>query len=328
MSWLLADSSTIPEPNWGLMLLVAAILGGALGSWTAVLASRRFRRFLIGDAHFRRARWNFVELLLAALLMVLLPAVPWERCVPPTIRAQALKSEKETIEQHSDNDPEAADEEMSVDQLERAHPLFQLIAQRPSWWVMGLVFVLAVLSAPIAEELVFRLLFQGWLQTLESRSIDHVLRLPKGVVAWVGVAILFAAIHGRSADRLIAPEAVFDQSVRQLATEVLLVAVILGWLRVVRKVRFERLGFRAKRIGSDSLLGAAWACVAVGPVLALQFVLTQVFPNSVVDPFALLPFALVLGFLYWRTNRVVPGIVLHMCLNGVSVVGWILLHGT
>ncbi|GAB6166112.1 hypothetical protein JCM19992_21120 [Thermostilla marina] len=326
MSWLLADSSTLPEPNWGLMLLVAAILSGALGSWTAVVASRRFRRFLIGEGRFRAARWNFLELVLAATLMVLLPAVPWEKCVPPSIRTQALDCV---------NDPTAHQEEVSnategslpKDELRRAHPLFQLIAQRPSLWVKVLVFVLAVLSAPIAEELVFRLLFQGWLQTLESRFIDRRRQLPKGIIAWLVVAVLFAAVHQRSPEKLVAPEAALDLSVRQLATEVLLVVVIMGWLRWGRNLRFHRIGLRPKRLLGDVALGAAWAGVAVGPVLALQFALTQLFPNRVVDPIALLPFALVLGFLFWRTNRIVPGIVLHMCLNGVSVIGWILLYG-
>jgi membrane protease YdiL (CAAX protease family) len=56
------------------------------------------------------------------------------------------------------------------------------------------------------------------------------------------------------------------------------------------------------------------------PVFGLQWALKSVFPEHIApDPIPLLLFASVLGFLYFRTHRIVPSIVLHMALNGTTM---------
>jgi membrane protease YdiL (CAAX protease family) len=48
------------------------------------------------------------------------------------------------------------------------HPLVQLVIDKPSPALMVAAFVAAVIVAPICEEIIFRLLLQGWLERLED----------------------------------------------------------------------------------------------------------------------------------------------------------------
>jgi membrane protease YdiL (CAAX protease family) len=64
------------------------------------------------------------------------------------------------------------------------------------------------------------------------------------------------------------------------------------------------------------------------PLYLLQFAIAMVtIPRGIApDPFTLFPFALVLGYLYYRTHRIVPSMALHLALNGTSLLlAWILL---
>jgi membrane protease YdiL (CAAX protease family) len=63
------------------------------------------------------------------------------------------------------------------------------------------------------------------------------------------------------------------------------------------------------------------------PVFGLKLGLEKLLRGSpIVDPIALLLFALVVGTLYYRTHRIVPSMAAHMALNATSV--WILWLAT
>lgn len=69
--------------------------------------------------------------------------------------------------------------------IEREHVLLKRIAESPDIATIGFVAGLAVIAAPLKEELVFRVILQGWLTTF----------LPR-IVAVFSVATLFSLVHG------------------------------------------------------------------------------------------------------------------------------------
>ena len=144
--------------------------------------------------------------------------------------------------------------------VRQPHALLEMVAADPRlFWACA---VSAVIVAPITEELMFRVLLQGWLERLEM--------LPGRAVAPD-----FAAPP---------PEAT--------------------------------AGFASTAGETQS---SSPADVRPGPVSlflpALLFALVHGWP----DCLPLFVFALALGYLYRQTHRVVPCIVLHMCLNGGSM---------
>ena len=81
--------------------------------------------------------------------------------------------------------------------MKQDHPAEQSIRDQWSPTVAGLVLLSAVIMAPIAEELLFRGVLLGWLETVASRWNKG-----KGwgwVRTWLPnilVSVIFAAIHG------------------------------------------------------------------------------------------------------------------------------------
>ena len=80
-------------------------------------------------------------------------------------------------------------------------------------------------------------------------------------------------------------------------------------------------GFVPAKLWADVRLGLVAALAVVGPIQLLQVLLqTFVMPKEVAaDPLSIFVFAAVLGTLYCRTHRIVPGITLHVALNLTSL---------
>jgi len=123
------------------------------------------------------------------------------------------------------------------------HPMIDLIENRPSPLMLGLLSFLIVLVAPLTEELIIRVFLQGWLETFGNREDDlEPRRIPLGLVPILISSSTFAALHA-----------------------------------------------------------------GYGP-----------------DPIPIFILALGLGYVYSRTHRIWPGLVLHMSLNGSSTVALML----
>jgi hypothetical protein len=148
--------------------------------------------------------------------------------------------------------------------------------------------VSAVVVAPITEELIFRLLLQGWLERLEM--------LRQGVLSPPSDARPSEPIAGfaSAADALDMPPppAAFNpyQSPAQAAQH----------------------SATAAAGGNSTALRPGWFSLFTP---ALLFALVHGWP----DCLPLFVFALALGYLYRQTHRIVPCIVLHACLNGGSM---------
>jgi membrane protease YdiL (CAAX protease family) len=226
---------------------------------------------------------------------------------------------------------EAADGE----KVDTQHSAIDLLLQDGTAATWMLCFVAAVVVAPIAEEFLFRLVLQGRFEAVERGHRRSGMRLAcRGAGPILFSSILFAAIHFRQAAPPADPGDLKMAILFQICWSPLTVVYALAWLRF-RMPDFTAadLGIDPRKVKSDIGLGLMAFLAVACPIYLLQAVLTWLFawlwPNVATDPIPLFFFALVLGFLYYRTHRLLPAIVLHMALNGASLlIVWLSLSQT
>jgi membrane protease YdiL (CAAX protease family) len=193
------------------------------------------------------------------------------------------------------------------------HPLTQMVKKGGNVPVIVLVALLsAVISAPLVEELLFRLLLQGWLAAKIS------VRWSADWLSILIVSILFAAAHygGRTEH---------ESSVLFAALLGLAVAnfsfLLFGWgyFVWVRKIPMLEHLFDTNRTLSDLGFAAGLFILFAPFTFLLHGLIRAWFPEAVTDPIPLFFFSLLLGTLYAGTRRVFPCVILHACLNGFSL---------
>ena len=177
--------------------------------------------------------------------------------------------------------------------------------------------------APIVEELLFRLLLQGWLESLERR-IRRRLRLVRpwaaGILPVVVASVLFAVLHIRTPQ----PQEDLFTLVFQIgigaAASLLVAALLAVWLRLATGATLEDFGIVPGRLASDLRLGFAAFLAVTVPVYVVWIEAERLLPRNVIpDPIAIFFLSLALGTLYYRTHRILPCIVLHVCFNTLGV---------
>jgi membrane protease YdiL (CAAX protease family) len=148
-----------------------------------------------------------------------------------------------------------------------------------------LAFAAAVVVAPLCEELMFRLVLQGWLEKWEDRELGwrSAIGAPNELV------------------EVVAPDgaACTDASVaesRMLAEEL------------------ESLSLSPPPMTGVGGLPCGWFPIGLSSIL---FALAHVGWGP--DPVALFLLALILGYVYQRTHRIVPSIVTHALFNGMAL---------
>lgn len=145
----------------------------------------------------------------------------------------------------------------------RKHPLENMLRlEADRWPFIIFAYLSAVILAPVAEELIFRGLIQGWLQRLyrEGQASERV------------------------ADPHSAPRSTWvPRPLRGLAP-------------------------------SDASVNLA----KVMPILITSLVFAAVHYEQMPAPFAIFVLSLALGFLYERTQRLLPSIVLHSLFNAFN----------
>jgi membrane protease YdiL (CAAX protease family) len=78
------------------------------------------------------------------------------------------------------------------------HPIQTLVTGQPQSWILALASVSAVVVAPVFEELVFRVLLQGWIEAREGqwrREYRWLNRLPRGAAPILASSLAFASLH-------------------------------------------------------------------------------------------------------------------------------------
>lgn len=184
-----------------------------------------------------------------------------------------------------------------VQWLPSAHPLIVLLKQRHEPLVLGLTGVTAVIVAPVTEEYFFRVLLQGWLESLTTW------------VRWSGVAGVGRQPDGSHTGPLapaVGRPAGGDSN--SLAN--------LGRTPTVRQ--------------EDGVVGEATTAVglapdvrpavppAVWPIAVSAGIFAALHAAHGPDPLPLFLLAVGLGYLYQRTHRILPCIVVHFLLNACS----------
>jgi membrane protease YdiL (CAAX protease family) len=157
------------------------------------------------------------------------------------------------------------------------HPLINLVQGHASPLLFLLAFAAAVLVAPVCEELLFRLLLQGWLEKWEDRRLGWRNKTMSDEQEMAEEDVP-DSVPSASDIRLSSPS--MDQPPRAG-----LANLPFGWLPIV-----------------VSALLFAMAHIGYGP-----------------EPVPLFLFALILGYVYQRTHRIVPCVVTHALFNGTSL---------
>jgi membrane protease YdiL (CAAX protease family) len=208
--------------------------------------------------------------------------------------------------------------------IETSHPIQQVLSEGGnSPWPIVLAALSAIVIAPITEELIFRLLLQGWLESVERRmrrQMRWLRRILIGLLPVMTVATLFAAIHFRAPEHRQDLSTLVVQLQLFAVSSLIVVAVSVVWLKYAAKATWADLGIVPDKLAEDVGLGLLAFLAVTPPVYAILLAVDKLLPeNSVADPIPLLFLGLALGVLYYRTHRIVPSIVLHSAFNTVAV---------
>ena len=133
-------------------------------------------------------------------------------------------------------------------------------------------------------------------------------------------SLLFAVLHARDVEA--PPEADYLERMLLIDTLVKGLLLVFGvvYLRRVRGATLEDLGLKLDKLPHDAGLAVASFAALFVPLYAIQWGLSELLPGSVTDPAPLFLFALALGYLYFRTHRIVPAVLLHMIFNAAALV--------
>jgi len=222
----------------------------------------------------------------------------------------------------SESDAERDESDSSgSEQKARKHPALRVIGALDGGAGLWIVLLVVIAIKPIQEEFLYRLVLQGAIEKYE-RMLRHPIPLgrfgARGLLSISMTAFYFASVHVRS------PEKEFDvalgfQGIAAMFVAMPVVLIVCIAYLALRGAKLKDFGVQPDRILSDVRTGFLTFLLIACPVYGLQGSLDKIFAGPVIDPFTLFPFALVLGFLYFRTHRIVPSIVLHMSLNATSV---------
>jgi membrane protease YdiL (CAAX protease family) len=181
---------------------------------------------------------------------------------------------------------------LSGPEMKSGHPLVKMLSEGgPDLPVFILSSLVAVVVAPICEEITFRLFLQGWLEKCEATLRGMVRQNPTSDVL-VPSENSQAAAHGLTgvefhvseSQPVVDPTPAYDVAPSTLSQ--MLVDTPHGWVAIVISAAFFGL-----------------AHLGYGP-----------------EPIPLFFLALVLGYLYNRTHRIVPSMVAHALFNAYTMI--------
>jgi len=194
------------------------------------------------------------------------------------------------------------------------HPLMEMFKESPDTSFFVVLFVAAAVIAPIFEELVFRVLLQGFLEKLFSfrgSAPEFVFEVVLGirVRAMPDPLLSPPAAEGSPLEVLFIPDSPSPNSNPYAPSVIVLDQVVPA------------------ELADDSQQGPrcgppAWLPIGISSVI---FALMHYSHGPDWVPLILL--AVGMGFLYQRTHRVVPSLVVHALLNSLSMFGlWLSIY--
>ena len=190
------------------------------------------------------------------------------------------------------------------------HPLMEMFKESPDVSFFVVLFVAAAVIAPIFEELVFRVLLQGFLEKA------FTFRGPAHELVFGSPSIAPQVPQISPADwQLPAAEITFLPSPAALDVNPYAPSTIVGE-QVVPAVLADEY--------EQPILRGIFAWLPIG-ISSVIFALMHYSHGPDWVPLILL--AVGMGFLYQRTHRVVPSLVVHALLNSLSMFGlWLSIY--
>jgi membrane protease YdiL (CAAX protease family) len=158
------------------------------------------------------------------------------------------------------------------------HPLVKMVSgEEPQLGVFVLATIAAVIVAPICEEILYRLVLQGWLEKWEDERLGWQVMGSSGEVANddPGLAV-----------NTPVPESCSAPAVEAIPPKRGVAGLPHGWFPILT---------------SAALFGAAH--YGYGP-----------------EPVPIFLLAIILGFVYQRTHRIIPCIVAHSLFNALTMI--------
>jgi membrane protease YdiL (CAAX protease family) len=234
------------------------------------------------------ALWLAAQVVCVAIAFALSPMPPLEPDESMTMTATISTEEKEK---------------------DHGHPIFQMIEQgKDSPIILLVAFLAVVVAAPIIEEFLFRLLFQGWLET-KIRPYQAI----------AVVSLFFASLHARDSGAIDAQVLFYmfgSMTVASLFVFVLGI-VYLAWFRNVKLT--PCLFGKGRFFHSHFFIYAGYCLLALIFIFAVKAVLMNTYPDANTNPIPIFLFSIVLGILYYQTKNLSYCILLHAFLNATSL---------
>jgi membrane protease YdiL (CAAX protease family) len=301
------------QPDSRIVTLLFLGVGACLVVWAVILEAWFTGRPVLAYQPRRRVPWRFWDILAVVFFYVgtsILVFSLLEQLFPLQSKPPDAK-EPETF----------------------AHPIVQLLAVK-DWAAIVLCSVIAVVVAPVVEEMFFRVLLQGWLEKVDRtwRRRVPALRsmMPLAAMPILVSSLVFAGQHFRVAEPQVSPTQLVLLFVSNGITGVLSLVFGIAWLRLRAGATAADLGWDPQKIVADVRLGLVAFAAIAAPIYLCMVISSNVIQILVekhhllpkqfaADPIPIFFFALALGFLYNRTHRAGPSIALHMALNASSL---------
>ncbi len=170
------------------------------------------------------------------------------------------------------------------------HPLVQLVRQHPTPAMLFWSIVSAVLVAPVVEEFLFRVVLQGWLEKL-VRGVHIAVQLARDSQTQAFQPPDTPPPDTEPPD----PSSPDNPYLSPAAT--------------------------GDRPGLGQGMAAAPQRLIAAPIFISSALFALFHLGHGPAPIPLFFLALVLGYLYQKTHRILPSVVVHMLLNGTSLLG-------
>jgi membrane protease YdiL (CAAX protease family) len=171
----------------------------------------------------------------------------------------------------------------------KQHPVLEMVREKPSAALLAASVFSVVLVAPLAEEFVFRLALQGWLEKHWRRRRAEL--SPPDVV------------DAELADE--PPEPAEPSSAPPDHNPF-----------APPRVESQTPPERREPPPDESPLRGRWGLL---PVLISSIIFSALHYGAGPEPISLLPLAFILGFVFLRTGRLLPCVLIHMLFNGLNL---------
>lgn len=300
---LLFAETTAPQ---ALLMMATLAIWACLAAWVFVAVRWRRKQPLVPYEPRRPVPWKLFDVFVALSLYFVMPM-----CVVH-VACEWFGAEV-TL-------PSVFDEDVDLD---TAHPLARVLVKDPSPWAVFVCLMAAVVVAPLTEELLFRLILQGWLEASERhlrRREPRPHRLTPGLMPVMLSAGFFAALHFRSPSPQLDADALLFRIEAGSVASLLTVVLVFCWLRFNTGATLADFGVVPQNLRSDLKLGLVAFVMFTVPIYAILIAVMSLLPkDTIADPMPIFFLAVVLGGLYYRTHRIVPSIALHMAFNAAGV---------